>query len=564
MVDARVLLDEMVVPIRERRRAESVALPDERLPGLPMNPEAQTREPNVDAAGFRITEYRREFGIRYVDLTILVDSAYSLSDFRFIMEMVRMTADLEEARGDRLSIKKSSFPDPEGRIEAQGVRQDGVLPLLDSANTKKTDTLVINESNKKVEAFTTDSLWNSLKGTMGFLVPLLLVLLFLVLILWMVLHFLNHMRKHKEEQERSIETLAIEIRKLQENKDSGQKAALLNSEDVAEEEDRNNRISALEAFIGHPKEASRVLSTWMSVKGEEGIRNAARLVGATDPAVLDTLQNYLTAAEIRRLRMQVSTVLPQEEPDENRQLQILKEFRMELKRLLGEEEEFRDGDIFNFLRSLSLLQLQHILKEEAPGIRGVALAQIDPVVAAEVLKSMDAADRAEAMISMGNIQSLSVQSYKEIARNLARKALAVSNMRFVAADGVETIIDVIVDLPVDSQKEYISSITEKDLELATRVRRYYLPFEDLLEIKANTLLDIFQDLDRDVLAQALLGADENYRQEILAIFPERMRKMIESNMASAQDMRHEDIEKAQRSLLLHVRRFLKKLGGVPE
>jgi len=551
VVDARVMLDEMVVPVRERvSPAGSPTMGS--LPGLPVSP--SELQPAGDGSletqpEFRITEYRKDFGIRYVDLRIMVDSAYTVEDFRFIMELVRMAADLDEARGDRIRISKAPFPG--------GEKKEHRLV----APEQRADSLQRDEDN--APEFRTVTFWESIQGSASFILILLLVFLFLLLLLWMVMRFLKTTQEQRGERERNIETLMMEIRQLKEETLAQLPGPSLPGD--AEEEQKLLRVSVMEGFIGTPKEASLVAENWIQSLEDKGISRVARLVALTDEGLMNSMGAILPSTELKKIRYHLNSVIPDEDMDVTDQNDILREFLKDLRNRLGDMDgDSRQGDIFNFLRTLSLYQLSHILNDQPPGIQGVALAQVDPQMAARILQKMPGDLRSETLISMGKIQTVSIQSYKEIARLLARKALEVANMRFVAADGVESIIDVIQDMPLDAQKEHLESITQKDLELAEKIRRYYIPFEDLVQLPDALLLDMLQDLDRQVLVLALQNTTIEFRGSVLSVFPERMQRMVESSLNSLGEVTHEDIEKARRRLLGHVRIHLREMGGLPE
>jgi flagellar motor switch protein FliG len=91
-------------------------------------------------------------------------------------------------------------------------------------------------------------------------------------------------------------------------------------------------------------------------------------------------------------------------------------FKKELTLRKAPVADDHQGDIFNFLNQISDRQILHILKDENSGIVGVALAQIKPARAANLLHQMGEGKRREVLVSMGQLENVSIQSFKEVAK----------------------------------------------------------------------------------------------------------------------------------------------------
>jgi flagellar motor switch protein FliG len=74
---------------------------------------------------------------------------------------------------------------------------------------------------------------------------------------------------------------------------------------------------------------------------------------------------------------------------------------------------------------------------------------------------------------MGKINNIPISVYKKVASHFSTKALAISDMKYVAADGVETILNTIETMPLSEQDAYVASIAEQDLELAKKNQKIF-------------------------------------------------------------------------------------------
>jgi len=177
------------------------------------------------------------------------------------------------------------------------------------------------------------------------------------------------------------------------------------------------------------------------------------------------------------------------------------------------------------------------------------------------LQQMDPDFRSQVLVAMGQIDTIPVQAYKEVANRLARKALEVGNMRFVAADGVQTVLDIVQGLGLAEQTEYLNSIAERDIHLAGRLRRFYALFDELPNLPEMVLVKVLNTFDRDQLVGALVDTTSEYREKLLINMPQRMRMAIESGLEGRQDQSPLETERARKALLGAVRQELQNSGG---
>ena len=83
---------------------------------------------------------------------------------------------------------------------------------------------------------------------------------------------------------------------------------------------------------------------------------------------------------------------------------------------------------------------------------------------------MDDDKRISVLLKMGKINNIPISVYKKVASHFSNKALEISDMKYVAADGVETILNTIETMPLSEQDAYVASIAEQDLELAKKLK----------------------------------------------------------------------------------------------
>ena len=181
-------------------------------------------------------------------------------------------------------------------------------------------------------------------------------------------------------------------------------------------------------------------------------------------------------------------------------------------------------------------------------------------MAGAILQKTDPDNRAKLLIAMGNIDHIPLNVYKEIADRLSLKALEVGNMRYVAADGVDSILELIDSLPLNLQFQYIHSISEMDLGLGEKLRNRYVTLPELVGLPDKFLANVLQGLDQETLILALAHVDDAVKNKVLSLLPERMQMMVSGGLEGAADKTPKDSEVAQRRILHRIRDEIRHSG----
>ena len=539
LVDANVLLDEL----------KSNKIPEEyagikALPGLPVLPD-ELRTDLPSSATFSGDE-KTEYKIKYSDIEVLVDTSYTAKDIAFIKKLINMAANLNSFRGDRLIIKTGIFPikkkESEGyvlaeQIDAGKISKTGSLPVIANADPFK--PLVENLSS---------------------LIPLLIICIFVLLIVWIVARALANHGKRKSKEEESYTTILNEISELKNNLPSTEKH--VDTSDTKNLELDNLRSYLLSSFIGNTRDSTKVINNWLNEDKEIGLQKAGKLIKAVDNRLVKVLTPELSAEISKELEENIKNL---QDISTEESTSILQKFKIDFEMIshsLINEDEYKD--LFGFLKQLNEQQIIHLVKEESEGITGMLLAQLEANLAGQILQKIDKSKRTKILASMGKIENIPLKSYKELADRISSKALEVIKMRFVASDGVKSVLDVLDNLPLNVQDEYLNSLAETDLHLAEKIRNTFITMPEVVDLPDKFLSNILRSLDQDTLALFLMAAEDNLKQKAMGLLPERLRMMITSNIEKNEDASLVEIEKAQRKLLQKIRMEIKLAGGRPE
>lgn len=521
------------------------------LPGLPFQPQLSRSNSAASLA-------ERLIAVSY---EILVDTSYTARDRDFIQYLVTLAANLDTTRGDEVYVERVFFPREDKNLRPfrkfdnfEALSSPGLLPTV-------AETAQRGPAPQVQGALTAKDPYERLYG----LLPLLIVCIFVLLCVWLL--------------SRAIATPALleRIGRSRRGKDEGDGGATVvpprestavtapampvsqqvSHEPTAVAEAANIRPFLLNCFIGEPKLCGQILKSWMERDRAKGARDTGLLLAGLNSRLLHLVEETVGKDNARLVETHLAVA---EEPPPEEFAALGKEFRREFQNAASRKSDNRDADLFGFLEQLNEGQVMHILRDESIGIVSFALAQISSEKAGSILQKLDAANRSRLLVGMGNITQIPHDVYKEIADRLSLKAMEVANMKFVSADGVESIVNLIDSLPIEQQFDYIHAISEMDLNLAKRIRERTITLPELFSLPEKFLSAKLQEVDADTLALVLLRMDSAQRGKLLGLLPERMQLMAQSSMETRSQATPLEVESAQRRLLILIREDFRKNG----
>ena len=515
----------------------------QQLPGLPFLPDNAQPEKPAPAAGSQ-----KPGGILAVTLDILVDTGYSEKDVEFIRNLLVMATRMDEVRGDRVSVHEGVFPRDNRALT--NYRKPVEAPPMPAAMPKgKGDTAEAKKEDPRDK--TPANPFKDYMDHLPSLIPLLLICLLILACVWMVSRaIVGAARAEKQNSDPApapMPAAPAPVAARASDGKSGQPGEL-----------GAFRPFLLNCFVGNPKHCGQIIKSWIQREPDKGLRDTAAMVASLDPRLMSVVAPELGRELVAKLEVHLSAgeAMPPEEL-----MVVYKEFKREYGNLVnGSAEDDQYKDLFGFLQKMNEQQIMHILREESLGIAGLVMAQLPGEMASGILQKTDPDNRAKLLIAMGNIDHIPLNVYREIADRLSLKALDVGNMRYVAADGVDSILELIDSLPLNLQFQYIHSISEMDLGLGEKLRNRYVTLPELVGLPDKFLANVLQSLDQDTLIMALAHVEEAIRTKILSLLPERMQMMVSGGLDNAKERPPKDSETAQRRILHKIRDEIRHSG----
>jgi flagellar motor switch protein FliG len=210
---------------------------------------------------------------------------------------------------------------------------------------------------------------------------------------------------------------------------------------------------------------------------------------------------------------------------------------------------------FDFIRKADPNQVLNFIQNEHPQTISLILAYLNPQQAADVLSSLPQQKQAEVAKRIAVMDRTSPEIIKEVERVLEKKISSMVTQDFTSAGGIQAIVDILNSVDRGTEKNIMESLEVQDTELAEEIKKRMFVFEDIITLDNRSIQRFLRDVDNDVLAIALKGANKEVADVIFSNISKRLGEMIREDMQYMGPVRLRDVEEAQQKIVNIIRRL---------
>jgi len=193
--------------------------------------------------------------------------------------------------------------------------------------------------------------------------------------------------------------------------------------------------------------------------------------------------------------------------------------------------------------------LANYLKNEYPQTVAVIMSKIRASHAAKVLAMLPmefAYEVIERILLIDNVPREVVDTVEETLRSEFMKNLAARNKR----DTHEMMAEIFNNFDRATEGKFMEMLEARRAEDATRIRSLMFTFEDLMKTDDKGIQTLLRDLDKDQLAIALKGANDELKEKFLSNMSERAAKILQEDMEVMGPVRVKDVDVAQQAIVV--------------
>ena len=261
-----------------------------------------------------------------------------------------------------------------------------------------------------------------------------------------------------------------------------------------------------------------------------GLHKVAILFTVLGESLAMSLIKGLSRTEIRKIR---ATIREMDDVSFTVKRRIMEEFYFGFLSEQFQEEgdgEEEEGPIkpFEFLLEMTDEQLIALLANEDVPVIAIALAQLEAEKRMTILERMNPDEKGKTLIELGSLQDIPLEAIVEVAGKLKEKASYLPKPVEFSRGGAKEIADLIGEMDADEGERYMQTLQNENPELYKAVKMLVLTYEDILaNFPDGILRDLMNSVERDALAMAMKGIDQETVDKVIGNLPQKKQAMYE-------------------------------------
>ena len=200
--------------------------------------------------------------------------------------------------------------------------------------------------------------------------------------------------------------------------------------------------------------------------------------------------------------------------------------------------------------------IAEILGKEHPQIIALALLNLEPDTAADVLAQLPEELRGDVMVRVATLDGVHPSALKELDAILEGQLGASVDLKLPGFGGTKAAAEILNAVPSELEAQLLDSISEVDPDLKTTIQDQMFNFESIDGLDDRGFQAVLREVSSDSLVLALKGASAKVRERIFKNMSSRAAEMLREDLESKGPVRLSEVETAQKEILAVVDRLV--------
>ncbi len=310
-----------------------------------------------------------------------------------------------------------------------------------------------------------------------------------------------------------------------------------------------------------------------------GKEKAAILLIALGPVTSAKVFKHLTDEEIEELTLEIANVRKVDPEvkgkviDEFYEICIAQEYISEggieyakdiLEKALGEQKaldivnrltSYLQVRPFDFVRKADPSQVLNFIQNEHPQTTSLVLAYLNAQQAGAILSGLPPEKQADVAKRIATMDRTSPDIIRQVEGVLEKQISSLVTHDYTSAGGLQSIVNILNSVDRGTEKNIMETLEVEDIELAEEIKKRMFVFEDIITLDNRSIQRFLREVENDVLATALKGANEEVASVIYDNMSKRLTEMIVEDIQYMGPVRLRDVEEAQQKIVNTIRRL---------
>lgn len=213
---------------------------------------------------------------------------------------------------------------------------------------------------------------------------------------------------------------------------------------------------------------------------------------------------------------------------------------------ISEKMEEKTSRPFDFIKQSNLKHLLYLLKDESAETISVIVSYLSPREATQVMASLPRDLKAGVIKKIARVREVPPDVVDAMEEDIKGK------INYIIG-GTDQLVEIVGEADKTTREEILESLTEKEPELAEKVRKQIFTFEDIANLDSLSFQTVLREVDLGTISLALRGTPEGLKSKVIGKLSEGAQAMLKQEMELGKPAGKQKIEEAQRKVVRVVR-----------
>ncbi|NIM03086.1 hypothetical protein GTN66_02910 [bacterium] len=213
---------------------------------------------------------------------------------------------------------------------------------------------------------------------------------------------------------------------------------------------------------------------------------------------------------------------------------------------IEEKKEEKPHRPFDFINQDNIRHLLYLVKDESAETISVVVSYLKPREATQVMASLPRDLKNAVTGRLARVRGLPPEVVD------AMEADIKGRIDYIVG-GTEQLVQIVGEADKTTREEILQSLKEKEPELAEKIRKQIVTFEDIAKLDNLSFQTVLRSVDLGTVSSALRGSPEEFKSKVMGKLSEGAQAMLRQEMELGKPVGKQKIEEAQRRIVGIVR-----------
>ena len=199
--------------------------------------------------------------------------------------------------------------------------------------------------------------------------------------------------------------------------------------------------------------------------------------------------------------------------------------------------------------------IAELISAEHSQIISLVLSYLEYDLAAEVLSLLPVELQPEIITRIATLETVQPDALLNLQEILQKKFKENSSVKATKIGGIEAAAKIINFSNTSIEKKILETIKENDADLLLAIQDRMFIFDNLILSDERALQTLLREVEEEVLALALKGADEVLRDKLLSCMSKRAASNIKDEIEVMGPVRLSEVQEAQKTIVSVARKL---------